>query len=74
MAQEIVRCPFCVQDSEFRPMLRRSKKSYVCVGCGHLSSLSYPYLRCTCPGCRRMNRIANRISREHADVAQPANS
>lgn len=74
MSQEIVRCPYCVLDGDFRPMFRRSKKSFVCVNCGHASSPEDPYLKCPCRRCRQMNRIANRISRERPDLAQAANS
>ena len=64
MSQETVRCPYCVLGSDFRPMFRRSNKLFVCVGCGHLASPEDPHLRCTCQRCIRMNRVANRLSRE----------
>jgi hypothetical protein len=61
MSEEIVRCPYCVMGSEFRPMLRRSrKKGFVCVICGHLATPADPYLKCPCSQCRAVKRIANR--------------
>lgn len=61
MSEEIVRCPYCVLDSEFRPMLRGTRKhSFVCVSCGHLATPEDPYLKCPCPRCLEMNRIASR--------------
>jgi len=39
MSEEIVRCPYCVMDSEFRLMLRQSRrKRFVCVSCGHTAT------------------------------------
>ncbi len=60
MLQEIVRCPYCVQGSEFRPMFRRAEKWFVCVSCGHSAAPSDPYLKCPCPKCHEMKRIASR--------------
>ena len=72
MPQEIVRCPYCVLGSDFRPMFRRPSNSFVCAGCGHVSSPEDPHLRCTCRRCARMNRIASRISRERPEAASAA--
>lgn len=79
MSEEIVRCPFCVMGSEFRPMLRRSrKKGFVCVICGHLATPGDPYLKCPCSRCHAMKRIASRCRssedlrrQETADVPVP---
>ena len=60
MLEEIVRCPYCVEGSEFRPMFRRSKKWFVCVSCGHAATPENPYAKCPCPKCREMTRVANR--------------
>jgi phage FluMu protein Com len=61
MSEEIVRCPYCVTDSEFRPMLpRTTKKGFFCRGCGHLAMPDDPYLKCSCSRCRDINRIAIR--------------
>lgn len=73
MSQEIVRCPYCVQDGDFRPMFRRSNDSFVCAGCGHTSSPADPHLKCVCGRCHQMNRVANRISRDRPDLPTAAN-
>jgi hypothetical protein len=73
MSQETIRCPYCVLGSDFRPMLPRPNKSFVCVGCGHVASPEDPHLRCGCQRCIQMNRTANRISRERPGAA-PINS
>lgn len=69
MSQETIRCPYCVLGSDFRPMFQRPNKSFVCVGCGHLSSPEDPHLRCHCQRCIQMNRVANRIGRERPGAA-----
>ena len=71
MSQEIVRCPYCVLGSEFQPMFRRSDTTFACVNCGHTSSPEDPYLRCSCPRCHQMNRIANRIAVNVHTLHQP---
>lgn len=61
MSEAVVRCPYCVQGSEFRPMFRPpGKKRFVCVICGHTSMPDGAYSNCHCPKCQQMNRIANR--------------
>jgi DNA-directed RNA polymerase subunit RPC12/RpoP len=75
MSQEIVRCPYCVLDSEFRPMSQRSKKSFVCDTCGHTVTSDKVYVKCSCSRCRELIRLASRISRdERPDLAQAAGS
>jgi hypothetical protein len=74
MSQEIVRCPYCVEGSDFRPMFRQSEESFVCSGCGHESTPEGRYGRCICQRCIRMNRVASRISREHPELSPAANS
>jgi hypothetical protein len=73
MSQEIIRCPYCVQGGDFRPMSARSGKS-LCVGCGHVSSREDPHLRCSCQRCLHMNRVASRIGRHGPGVAPATNS
>jgi phage FluMu protein Com len=60
MSEEIVRCPYCVLGNEFRPMVRRSTKWFICFSCGHLATASALYTNCACSKCQEMNRIASR--------------
>lgn len=59
MFEEIVRCPYCVEGSEFRPMTRRSKKTFACMNCGHTAAADEPHAKCPCPKCRAL-RLATR--------------
>jgi predicted RNA-binding Zn-ribbon protein involved in translation (DUF1610 family) len=62
MPHEIVRCPYCVLGSEFRPMFRstvRRSRKFVCVSCGHAATPDAPYSRCACPKCLEMIRLAS---------------
>jgi len=72
MSQEIIRCPYCVLDSEFRPMFRTSKL-FVCASCGHTVVPDDAYAKCPCPRCDRMNTAATRITRERPGLSQAAN-
>ena len=65
MLEDIVRCPYCVQGSEFRPMLRgSSNKWYVCISCGHSAAPDDPYLKCPCARCQEMARLRRRNSED----------
>ncbi len=58
MAEEIVRCPYCVLDDHFRPMLHRPEGSFVCQKCGHTAIPEKPEFRCLCRKCGELNRAA----------------
>ena len=60
MYEEIVRCPFCVQGNEFRPMQRRETDEFVCPKCGHMANPADSYMKCQCKRCREMNRVSAR--------------
>jgi len=60
MSEDIVRCPYCVQDTEFRLMLRRSTTWFICPGCGHNATPEDPTKKCPCAKCCAMTRLANR--------------
>lgn len=64
MPEGIVRCPYCVLGGEFRRMLRRSKDCYICLSCGHRTSLGLSYVKCACPKCQKMDMIAHRCRSE----------
>jgi hypothetical protein len=60
MFDEIVRCPYCVEGGEFRPMLQRSTQRFLCPACGHMSIPADPRAKCSCNRCREMNELALR--------------
>jgi DNA-directed RNA polymerase subunit RPC12/RpoP len=68
MSQEIIRCPYCVQGSEFRPMVQSNvwnpKESFLCLNCGHAATPDDPYAKCACARCLELNQIATRLQRD----------
>ena len=73
MAQDTVRCPYCVMGGDFRPMFR-GEQSFVCIGCGHVTAPEDPHVRCVCRRCTQMNRVASRISHGPTHVPPTVNS
>jgi hypothetical protein len=57
MAEQIVRCPYCILADDFRPMLRRPDW-FICQQCGHITIPDDPEYRCRCQKCRELNRAA----------------
>jgi len=58
MSQEIIRCPYCVLGDEFRPMLRETRKRFICASCGHTAKPEEPYSKCACTRCLELARLA----------------
>jgi hypothetical protein len=50
VANEIVRCPYCVLGDRFRPMLQRPSW-FVCEQCGHVVILDDPDFKWSCRRC-----------------------
>ena len=48
---QVLRCPFCVADGQFKPMTAQAGDLYLCDGCGHLAQPSNPSFDCTCGKC-----------------------
>lgn len=57
MADDLVRCPYCVLGNHFRPMAPRSEGLFICEKCGHITS-EVPGVKCTCRKCSELNRAA----------------
>src|SRR5690349_2044863 len=51
MDEAVVRCPFCVLDNEFRPMVPGAEGRYVCASCGHVSAPQNKDFHCQCGRC-----------------------
>jgi hypothetical protein len=58
MAEQIVRCPYCVVGYEFRPMLHRADGRFICEKCSHIVVPSNAAFRCSCRKCVELNRVA----------------
>jgi rubrerythrin len=57
MAEQILRCPYCILGNDFRPMLQRPDW-YVCEQCGHTVIPVDPEFKCSCRKCLELNRVA----------------
>jgi hypothetical protein len=58
MAEEIVRCPYCILDDHFRPMLQKPESWFLCSKCGHTTIPDKPDFKCFCQKCGELNRAA----------------
>jgi hypothetical protein len=55
-----VRCPFCVQDDEFKEMVDLTGGAggtFYCTTCRHLVRVGEPEFRCLCAHCRELNAV-----------------
>jgi hypothetical protein len=60
MDEIIVRCPFCVLDNGFRPMLSTTSGCYGCTSCGHLAIPDDHNFQCPCGRCTGLRaRVAS---------------
>jgi hypothetical protein len=57
MAEQIVRCPYCILGNDFRPLQHRPDW-YVCEQCGHTVIPVDPEFKCSCRKCLELNRVA----------------
>jgi hypothetical protein len=58
-AVSTLRCPYCVEGNEFRPMVGLSGSPdglFFCSVCRHLANSSEPGFKCVCANCRNLNR------------------
>jgi len=55
-----VRCPYCIHEQQFRPMIQVKDGSYECETCDHMTSPGMPTFKCNCKKCVTWRRdIAN---------------
>ena len=52
-----VRCPYCVDGNDFRPMVEISDDRHICRKCGHIVSPSESYFVCGCIKCLRLRGV-----------------
>jgi len=63
MAQDVVRCPYCVSSDEFRPMIAHVDGRFICNKCGHICRPRDLGHRCKCPNCQKLSsRYARRAA------------
>ncbi len=58
-----LRCPYCVQGYEFRPMVELSGSpdgTFFCSKCHHMAGSAEGTLKCGCANCRGLNHDAIR--------------
>jgi hypothetical protein len=58
MADEIIRCPYCVLDDHFMPMSSTPKGWFICPTCGHSAIPEKREFRCFCRKCGELKRPA----------------
>jgi hypothetical protein len=58
MSEDIVRCPFCVQDDHFKPMKYQGESFFVCAKCGHRARPLDASYSCFCLKCQELSKVA----------------
>jgi hypothetical protein len=58
MAEQVTRCPYCVEGYDFRPMVHRPEGRFVCRKCGHSAMPGEPDFKCSCRKCAELKRAA----------------
>jgi len=58
MTEQIVCCPHCVAEDQFRSMLPRPGGWFICPKCGHTAIPEKPEFKCFCQKCGELNRAA----------------
>jgi hypothetical protein len=58
MAEQIIRCAYCVLGDPFRPMLPRPQGWFIYLNCGHSANLETPEFKCFCRKCGELNQVA----------------
>jgi hypothetical protein len=57
MAEQIVRCPYCMLDNQSGLMLQRPEW-LICEQCGHVVIPDDPDFKCGCRDCLKVKRAA----------------
>lgn len=79
MEEIIVRCPFCVLDNDFRPMLSIARDRYTCTSCGHITVPRDQGFQCQCGRCTHLRaRVTSapqpQFCRQEEPPSQPISS
>ena len=54
MDERTVRCPFCVQDNDFRRMMPVGDNRFACASCWHVTAPKDNAFQCQCVRCIRL--------------------
>jgi hypothetical protein len=57
----ILRCPYCTDGNDFKPMVGHLDGRYICASCGHLICLDVATFVCICSKCLELNRPLHRM-------------
>ena len=57
MSEQVVRCPYCLLEDQFRPMLQKPDW-FICEQCGHVVLPGDPDFKCGCAKCIELKRAA----------------
>jgi hypothetical protein len=57
MAEQIVRCPYCILGDQSGPMLQRPEW-FICEQCGHVVIPDDSDFKCCCRNCLKVKRAA----------------
>jgi len=57
MAEQIVRCPYCMLGDQSGTMLQRPEW-FICEQCGHVVIPDDPDFKCCCRNCLKVKRAA----------------
>jgi len=52
MTSSVVRCPYCVSEDHFKPMVRHLDGRFICEKCGHVAFPTDPAFKCWCYRCQ----------------------
>jgi hypothetical protein len=58
---KVIRCPYCADGADFRPMARQvGGDAYMCGSCGHLSMPGSAAYHCVCQNCSKLEQKRRR--------------
>ena len=58
MAEQVVRCPYCVLGDQFRPLMPKPGGFFICPTCGHKVKPGDPDFKCLCQKCGELKGAA----------------
>ena len=67
-----VRCPYCIDGLEFRPMQSLDEGAFIC-SCGHTVQPRQPQFRCSCSHCACYAKVATFIGENANSCASAEN-